>query len=124
MKRIVPTCSTVPNSGGVIAKLVGVFALVYTVAKLGYYLFAISPARQEVPPADFGTVAQVGQILFTDYLFVFEAVSVLLLIAVIAAVVVARPRTPATEATGLGPDTADTHHATAQSGGTPPGDHA
>src|SRR5262249_52438781 len=29
------------------------------------------------PPADFGTVAQVGHVLFTDYLFVFEAVSVL-----------------------------------------------
>jgi NADH-quinone oxidoreductase subunit J len=99
-------------SGGVIAKLLGVFALVYTVAQLGYHLFAISPARQEMPPPDFGTVAQVGQILFTDYLFVFEAVSVLLLIAVIAAVVVARPRTPSTDATP--PDATETNH----------GDHA
>ena len=37
--------------------------------------------RRRRPPS-FGTVAQVGELLFTDYLFVFEAVSVLLLIAV------------------------------------------
>lgn len=77
---------------GVITKVVGVFALVYLVTKIGYHLFAVAPAHPEGPPVEFGTVAQVGEILFTDYLFVFEAVSVLLLIAVIAAVVVARSR--------------------------------
>jgi NADH-quinone oxidoreductase subunit J len=77
---------------GVFTKIVGVFALVYLVTKVGYHLFAVAPAHPEGPPVEFGTVAQVGEILFTDYLFVFEAVSVLLLIAVIAAVVVARQR--------------------------------
>jgi NADH-quinone oxidoreductase subunit J len=77
---------------GVFTKIVGVFALVYLVTKVGYHLYAVAPAHSEAPPADFGTVAQVGEILFTDYLFVFEAVSVLLLIAVVAAVVVARQR--------------------------------
>ena len=111
-------------SGGIIAKLVGVFALVYAVSKVGWHLFDVSPARQDVPPPDFGTVSQVGTILFTDYLFVFEAVSVLLLIAVIAAVVVARARGTGDATSPLAPDTSDTTHATAQSGGTPPGDHA
>jgi NADH-quinone oxidoreductase subunit J len=111
-------------SAGLIAKLVGVFALVYVVSKIGWHLYDFSPARQDVPPADFGTVAQVGEILFTDYLFVFEAVSVLLLIAVIAAVVVARARHTPEEGSPLAPDNATTTHATAQSGGTPPGDHA
>jgi NADH-quinone oxidoreductase subunit J len=77
---------------GVFTKIVGVFSLVYLLTKVGTMLWAIGPAHPEAPPAEFGTVAQVGEILFTDYLFVFEAVSVLLLIAVIAAVVVARQR--------------------------------
>ena len=64
------------------------------VIALAYFLFTylkMAPTRHpEAPDADFGTVAQVGRSLFTDYLFAFEAVSVLLMIAVIAAVVVAR----------------------------------
>ena len=83
---------------GVFTKVIGVFALVYLVTKVGAHLYAIAPAHPEAPPAAFGTVAEVGEILFTDYLFVFEAVSVLLLIAVIAAVVVARQRNVATGA--------------------------
>ncbi|MDB4967626.1 MAG: NADH-ubiquinone/plastoquinone oxidoreductase chain 6 [Myxococcales bacterium] len=77
---------------GIFTKIVGVFALVYLVTKVGYHLFGVAAAHPETPPAEFGTVAQVGEVLFTDYLFVFEAVSVLLLIAVVAAVVVARQR--------------------------------
>jgi NADH-quinone oxidoreductase subunit J len=112
---------------GVLTKGVGVFALVYLVTKIGYHLIAVSPARAEQPPADFGTVEQVGTILFTDYLFVFEAVSVLLLIAVIAAVVVAKTRHTPDEPTPLAPETPETSHSAAQSGGTTPisnGDHA
>ncbi len=76
---------------GVIMKgLIGVPAIVYFGIRLGYHLMDVKAARPGEPPADFGTVAQVGHILFTDYLFVFEAVSILLLIAVISAVVVAR----------------------------------
>jgi NADH-quinone oxidoreductase subunit J len=77
---------------GVFTKILGVFALVYLLTKVGYHLYAVAPAHPEGPPVEFGTVAQVGEILFTDYLFVFEAVSILLLIAVVAAVVVARSR--------------------------------
>ncbi len=79
---------------GVITKAIGIFALVLMVTRIGYHLSGVTPLHAEAPPADFGTVEQVGQILFTDYLFVFEAVSVLLLIAVVAAVVVARSRHP------------------------------
>lgn len=64
---------------------------------LGYFgyrlirlLLEVRPVHAQDPPAEFGSVAQIGMILFTDYLFVFEAVSVLLMIAVVAAVVVAR----------------------------------
>ena len=98
---------------GVVTKVVGVFALVYLVTTVGYHLFALAPAHPEAPPADFGTVAQIGEILFTDYLFVFEAVSVLLIIAVVAAVVVARQQhtvTHAASAPGT-PETHESHHA-------------
>ncbi len=98
---------------GVFTKLVGVFSLVYLVTKVGYHLFAVVPSHPEQPPADFGSVAQIGEVLFTDYLFVFEAVSVLLIIAVVAAVVVARGSQPVGEDEGAAPVKPDTesHHA-------------
>ncbi|HEX9101675.1 MAG TPA: NADH-quinone oxidoreductase subunit J [Polyangia bacterium] len=98
---------------GVLTKIIGVFALVYLVTKVGYHLFAVAPAHPEGPPVEFGTVAQVGEVLFTDYLFVFEAVSVLLLIAVIAAVVVARSQAQV-----------DEEHDAAQAGGGHEEEHA
>lgn len=103
---------------GIISKIVGVFALVYLVTKIGYHLFGVAPARPQAPGPEFGTVAQVGEVLFTDYLFVFEAVSVLLLIAVVAAVVVARQRHPVGAADA--PESTESHAVTAQSGGIPP----
>ena len=75
---------------GVFVKGLGVVGLVLMVMWIGRYLNGVQAAHADAPPESFGTVAEVGTILFTDYLFAFEAVSVLLLIAVIAAVVVAR----------------------------------
>lgn len=81
---------------GVFSKLViGVPALGYLVARIGsYFGEATKNEVGEASSPTFGTVAEVGKVLFTDYLFAFEAVSVLLLIAVIAAVVVARTLRP------------------------------
>ena len=42
------------------------------------------------PAPEFGTVAKIGEYFFTEFLFPFEAISILLIIAVIGAVVVAR----------------------------------
>ena len=42
--------------------------------------------------ADFGTVEAIGRLLFTDYLFAFEAASILLVVAMIGAVVLAKRR--------------------------------
>lgn len=52
----------------------------------------ITPGAQLDPGAQFGSADSVGRVLFTDYLFAFEAISLLLLAAVIGAVVVARSR--------------------------------
>jgi NADH-quinone oxidoreductase subunit J len=43
-------------------------------------------------PAQFGTVKAVGRILFTQYVLPFEATSLLLLVAIVGAVVVAKQR--------------------------------
>ncbi len=42
--------------------------------------------------ATFGTIAKVGEVLYTRWLFPFEAVSLLLLVAILGAVVVAKAR--------------------------------
>lgn len=51
----------------------------------------IRTAPQLVPDA-FGTVTSVGKLLFSNYLFPFEAISILLLIAIVGAVVISRRR--------------------------------
>jgi len=43
-------------------------------------------------PLDFGTVRAVGNVLYTQYLLPFEATSLLLLVAIVGAVVVAKER--------------------------------
>ncbi len=40
----------------------------------------------------FGTLAEMGRVIYTQYLFPFEAVSLLLLVAIVGAVVVAKAR--------------------------------
>ncbi len=75
---------------GLITKMIGAISIVSLMFTLMPLLDNAVPGGVETPSADFGTVANVGDILFNDYLFAFEAVSILLLIAVIAAVVVAR----------------------------------
>ncbi len=47
--------------------------------------------RSSLPP-DFGTVAEVGKLLYTEHMLQFEAVSLLLLVAIAGAVVVAKSR--------------------------------
>jgi NADH-quinone oxidoreductase subunit J len=76
---------------GLFTKLIfGAIPVVFLMQTIGRRLTKVPAARPEAPSEAFGTVAEVGQRLFTDYLFAFEAVSLVLLIAVIAAVVVAR----------------------------------
>lgn len=73
---------------------------VFALPALGLLLYMLAsqlkrftPVHRAAPPASFGTVAEVGQVLLTDYLFAFEAISVVLLVAVIATVVIAKGST-------------------------------
>ena len=47
-----------------------------------------------LPIPGYGNVASIGRLLFSDFLFPFEAVSLLLLAAVVAGVLIARPTRP------------------------------
>lgn len=78
---------------GIVGKALGAGALVYLAMRLGGMLLAPGAAIKSAsgpPAADYGTVASIGDYFFTKFLFPFEAVSILLVIAVIGAVVLAR----------------------------------
>ncbi|GEN05376.1 NADH dehydrogenase [Myxococcus fulvus] len=79
-----------------LARIVGGAATVGLLAVLG---IAISKLPAVAPPsmgvetqATFGTMATLGQVIFTQWLLPFEAVSLLLLVAIVGAVVVAKSR--------------------------------
>ncbi|MCE9672394.1 NADH-quinone oxidoreductase subunit J [Myxococcus stipitatus] len=79
-----------------LARVAGAVATLGFLAVLG---LAISKLPTAAPPAmggaeaaTFGTMAALGQTIFTQWLFPFEAVSLLLLVAMVGAVVVAKSR--------------------------------
>ena len=59
-------------------------------AGLLYVVFESLPAEAAAAPAGFGTVAGVGRLLFEQFILPFEATSILLLVAIVGAVVVAK----------------------------------
>jgi NADH-quinone oxidoreductase subunit J len=91
---------------GLLGKALAGVGLVYLVVRLIGILWQ---APGKIPPPaladpDFGTTQAMGRVLFSDYLFPFEAVSIVLLIAVVGALVLAHPGHPNVgEETGEGP---------------------
>jgi NADH-quinone oxidoreductase subunit J len=83
----------VPGRGLVGAAMLAAGALFVElcIAMLGSGLKAID-SRGAKLPADFGTPQQIGQLLLTKFLFVFELASILLLVAAVGAVILARRR--------------------------------
>jgi NADH-quinone oxidoreductase subunit J len=85
-----------PWARGLVGKIVAGGALGYLVVRLAAVLWGLRTAdlpaiapRGELET--FGTTAEVGRTMFTDFLFPFEAVALLLLIAVVGALVLGRP---------------------------------
>ncbi len=74
------------------ARILSVVLLVLLLAALGYGLVTGQLSTVQGNPAAFGlgTVQAMGAALYTDYLFPFELASVLLLVGMIGAVVLAR----------------------------------
>jgi NADH-quinone oxidoreductase subunit J len=74
------------------AQIFGLPLLAIFVVLLGFLIRSVLPPMRTVSFGSWvgGTAEQVGQILFTEYLLPFEIISVLILIAILGAVVLAR----------------------------------
>jgi NADH-quinone oxidoreductase subunit J len=84
---------------GVLGKGIAGIALVYFLVRLIQVLWGAPGAiaatmKPGAPPPDFGTTRAMADLLFGRYLFPFEAVSLVLLIAVVGALVLAHPAHP------------------------------
>ena len=73
-------------------RLLGVAAAVYLLVVFVNVVAIGVPTERvpEVAPEAFGTVASIGDILFRQFLYPFEAISLLLLVAIVGGVVVSR----------------------------------
>jgi NADH-quinone oxidoreductase subunit J len=74
-------------------RVLSVAAIVYVLYLLAHQLFALGLGTRVPPAPGFGSTAQLGHALFTTFLVPFEAVSALLLTAIVGAVAVAKGRT-------------------------------
>ena len=54
--------------------------------------WALGPANEMLPDAQAGNVAAIGKVLYSRYLFPFEITSILLLVAMIGVIVIAKGR--------------------------------
>jgi len=82
--------STLVSLRGLPTRLLGVAAGAYL---LLVFFSIVIPETAVAPPSvpdSFGTVGSVGAVLFREFLFPFEAISLLLLVAVVGGVVVSR----------------------------------
>jgi NADH-quinone oxidoreductase subunit J len=80
-----------PAQRGIAVVFGGMLFLELCLAVLGSGLKALDHDGAALP-ANFGSPAQIGQLLLMKFLFAFEAASVLLLVAAVGAVVLARRR--------------------------------
>jgi NADH-quinone oxidoreductase subunit J len=80
---------------GLVARAAGVLAAGYVFYRVAWLVghersMPLLAASATPPVKDFGTVSSVGALLFSDFLFPFEAISLLLLVAVIGGVMLTR----------------------------------
>jgi len=72
-------------------RVLGVLAAVYLFVKfVDVVAFDLPPGVPSPASDTFGTVAAVGDMLFRDFLYPFEAISVLLLVSIVGGVVISR----------------------------------
>jgi NADH-quinone oxidoreductase subunit J len=84
--------STLRMFGGPGPRRFGAVLSVVLLAEVGWALTRIQPALLGEPATDIGSVREIGRRLFTDYAFAFEATSLLILVAMVGAVVLAAKR--------------------------------
>ncbi len=73
-------------------QVLGAFGAIALSAVIAASVAKAATGPMRVVGASFGTVKAVGAVLFTEYLLPFEATSLLLLVAIVGAVVVAKER--------------------------------
>jgi NADH-quinone oxidoreductase subunit J len=88
---------------GVVASCYLLFKF-YRVAQVG-----LPTAAPSNLPDSFGTVAAIGDLLFRDFLYPFEAISLLLLVAIVGGVVVSRSHQKEVDATRAAADRKQIH---------------
>jgi NADH-quinone oxidoreductase subunit J len=71
-------------------RILGVVAGVYLFAKFCHVSDMGLPPLLAAVPESFGTVGSIGDMLFRDFVYPFEAISLLLLVAIVGGVVVSR----------------------------------
>jgi NADH-quinone oxidoreductase subunit J len=76
---------------GILGKVLAGLALAYLLWRLGAVLWDVKPTAPATLAEDYGSTRDLGRNLFTRYVFPFEAVSIVLLVAVVGAITVARP---------------------------------
>lgn len=86
---------------GIFLRSAGVLALGYVFYRLAIIVVRergsdVLAAAATPPIPDYGNASGIGRLLFSDFLFPFEAISILLLVAVVAGVLLARPDRPPT----------------------------
>jgi NADH-quinone oxidoreductase subunit J len=74
-------------------RVLSVAAIVYVLYLVAHEVFAMGLGTRLPPAPGFGTTASLGHALFTTFLVPFEAVSALLLTAIVGAVAVAKGKT-------------------------------
>jgi NADH-quinone oxidoreductase subunit J len=80
-----------PTGRSLVARYIGIPCLVLFLGLMALLLRALAPASERVSFGAFtgGTARNIGRVLFTDYLLPFEVTSVLILVAIIGAIVLA-----------------------------------
>jgi len=80
-----------PTGRSLVARYIGIPCLFLFLGLMALLVRAMAPASQRVSFGTFaeGTAGNVGRILFTDYLLPFEVTSVLILVAIVGAIVLA-----------------------------------
>ena len=102
---------------GTIFKLLGASAVLWLVVRMLRVLTGPEVRFGSAVPVDFGSTSAIGRVLFSDYLFAFEAISILLLTAIVGAMVVTRRRVG--EEASSSPGGRDRMGARARGGSTP-----
>lgn len=82
--------------------LVGTVLIIEMTAVLGGRYFSLESLTNNSAPAGYSNTKELGRLLYTDYAYPFELASVILLVALIAAVVLTHRQRKDTKATAVG----------------------